>query len=64
MYKFKCPRCKKVSTAQEWDKATIEEYGTEIGFIQGERDGNLYKCPKCNWGEVEGDDIEEVTDYK
>jgi predicted RNA-binding Zn-ribbon protein involved in translation (DUF1610 family) len=58
--KFKCPKCKAVNSAKDWNDATIDEYGTEIGFIQGDSGDCLFVCPSCKEDEIIGDSIEGV----
>ena len=45
---YSCPLCEVISSAESWNKFTINKYGSDIGLIQTEeKDELLYICPDC-----------------
>ena len=54
---YSCPLCEVISSAESWNKFTINKYGSDIGLIQTEeKDELLYICPDCE-DVCDGEDI-------
>lgn len=50
---IKCPACQQESSDEQWDKATIDEFGEEdivsvTSPLAVENTALLYACPKCD----------------
>lgn len=57
MSKYKCKICNQISTAEEWNKNTINKLGEPITNIEDSPEFMI--CPKCK-GEIYCEDFEEI----
>jgi len=60
MSNFKCPECKEIHTAEEWDCQTSFNYDDREDLVKmSYKDDGYFYCPSCK-EEVDGEYIEEV----
>ena len=61
MSKYKCQKCKKISTGEEWDSATFETYGVSSSVKEEDIYNHYFTCPECK-KEIDGEYIEEINE--